>query len=81
MNTHSTNGFKATLTLEANEGEVFASLKVGLGCEALSAAQAAMMHETQSTVKKPRSLFSQAGETEAEKLQVLEKKLKLWILM
>ena len=49
------NGLKATLTLEADGSEVFATLKAGIGSNLLTAVQAAAMRETQSFMKRSRS--------------------------
>ena len=49
------NGLKATLTLEADGSEVFATLKAGIGSNLLTAVQAAAMRETHSFMKRSRS--------------------------
>ena len=49
------NGLKATLTLEADGSEVFATLKAGIGSNLFTAVQAAALREPQSFMKRSRS--------------------------
>ena len=66
------NGFKATLTLEANEGEIFATLKAGLGCKLLPAAQAGeVLLEPKRPVKHTRSpaYFRRQEKRKLERIQ------------